>query len=253
MLAGAGDESGAAADPVHERQVRKIVTVADFLNCWIILRLAWQISVREASSRGQTVMELVSVQPRSVQSPDTELRALIHRFRDVIALRPHVPRCFTEQGIQVEGWLKGEFLSFLTDEKCASRIVNFNREALIGVGKRKADLCLGLRDGLDLHRIWIELKHLLIGLQKGIAYNAFGYFNDPVAIKPDVDKLLAMSSPHKYMLLLTTARPSTAEWMAAIARFNVKFQPCLRSLTDPSDFPDEFFLGLISVAHHPTV
>jgi hypothetical protein len=24
-------------------------------------------------------------------------------------------------------------------------------------------------------------------------------------------------------------------------------------LTDPSDFPDEFFLGLISVAHHPTV
>lgn len=190
-------------------------------------------------------------QSSTILEVDAELCSLVLRFRDVLELRPEVVRCFAEHGVQVEGWLKGEILAFLTEEKHAGRIVDFDREVLIGVGRRKVDLTLYIQQGGERRQIWIELKHYLIGWQKGIEYNAFGYFNDPAAgIKPDVEKLLAISSCYRYVLILATARPDLVDWEAAITRFNVKFQPCLRSLTDPSDFPVGFFLGLVSVAKH---
>lgn len=179
------------------------------------------------------------------QNVESDLLSLIRRFGEVLARRPHVLRCFADQGVQVEGWLKGEFLAFLTEERLAARIADFHREHLIGTGKRKADLCL---HGAEQSRIWIELKHYLIGMQKGIQYNALGYFTDPRGgIKPDIEKLLSIDSPHRYVLILATARPTVTDWAAAIERFNSKFVRCLRPLTSPDEFPGEFFLGLVSV------
>lgn len=135
-------------------------------------------------------------QPTVFPDVDAQLGALVHRFREVLGLRPEVLKCFAEQGIQVEGWLKGEILTFLTAEKCVARIAGFDREALVGDGRRKADLTVDIQEGAEQRRVWIELKHYLVGWQKGILYNALGYFNDPAAgIKPDISKLLAIPSP----------------------------------------------------------
>lgn len=192
-------------------------------------------------------------QPSAFPHVDAQLRALVHRFREVLGSRPEVLKCFAEQGIQVEGWLKGEILTFLTVEKRAGRIAGFDREALVGNGRRKADVTVDIQEAAERCRLWIELKHYLVGWQKSILYNAFGYFNDPAAgIKPDIDKLLAIPSPHRYVLVLMTANPGATDWLAAITRFNQKFQPCLHALTDPTDFPDDFFLGLIAVADLPS-
>jgi hypothetical protein len=199
---------------------------------------------------GSQMSKIECGQSTGFPNVDSELRSLVHRFRDLLTLRMHVLRCFTEQGIQVEGWMKGEFLAFLTEEKRTARILDFDREVLIGQGRKKADVALTLHESIARDRIWIELKHYLIGRQKGIDYNAFGYFNDPAAgIRSDIEKLFAVSSPHKYALVLTTAKPKLPDWDAAITGFNRKFRPCLRSLTDPKDFPEEFFLGLVSVAN----
>jgi hypothetical protein len=179
---------------------------------------------------------------------DGQLVSLVHRFREVLALRPEVLKCLAVQGIQVEGWLKGEILAFLTEEQRVGRLVDFSREVLVGHGRRKADLTVDLRLSGKQCRIWIELKHYLIGWQKGILYNAYAYFNDPTnGIRPDIDKLLAIQSPHRYVLILMTANPGIPDWRTAIARFDQKFQLQLRALTDPADFPPEFFLGLIAV------
>jgi hypothetical protein len=179
---------------------------------------------------------------------DAELCSLVHRFRDVLELRVKTLKCFADQGVQVEGWLKGEILAFLSEEKSAGRLRGFGREVPIQDSKCRADLTLDLRPKAEDPQIWIELKHYLIGFQKDIEYRAYDYFNDPArGIKPDVDKLLSIASPHRYALILMTRCPSLDDWDAAIKRFNDKFQPCLQPLTNPNDFCDEFFLGLVSV------
>lgn len=190
-------------------------------------------------------------QPPKTDTPpelDAELCSLVHRFGQVLGERLHVLRCFVEQGVQVEGWLKGEILAFLTQEKKEGRLVDFDREVLIGQGRRKADLTLAMQCGAERFEAWVELKHYLIGEQKGFVWDAYGYFNDRSAgIKPDIDKLLTIPTSNRYVLILGTANPGREDWKAAIDRFNEKFQSCVRSLTDPTDFPDEFFPGLLAV------
>lgn len=195
------------------------------------------------------MIEKQHVQSDATREIEDELRSLVQRFRDdVLSDRLEALTCFAEQGVQVEGWLKGEILAFLTEQKRSRMLLDFDREVLIGQGRRKADLTLEVQQDAEPCRIWMELKHYLIGCQKGIEYNAYGYFNDPSAgIKPDVDKLLAIPSSYRYLLILATARPSSTDWRKAIQNFNAKFSPFLRSLTDPTDFPVEFFLGLVSV------
>lgn len=224
-------------------------------------RVIWQLrlakmcqlsgsSLRWPNIRGTEPYTMSNSESESTFSAeiDVELRSLIHRFRDVLAMRSEALKCFADQGVQVEGWLKGELLAFLTQERLASRLVDFDREVLTGQGRRKADLTLNIQPGAEPGRAWIELKHFLIGIQKGIEYNAYGYFNDPTnGIKQDIDKLLAIPSPHRYVLILMTANPGPADWQLGIARFNEKFERRLRALTNPQDFPDHFFLGLLVI------
>jgi len=186
--------------------------------------------------------------PETSAELEKELCSTVQRFRDVLALRPKILKCFADQGVQVEGWLKGELLAFLTEEWAAGRIAGFDREVLVGVGKRKADLTIDLQVGSQQCCAWVELKHYLIGNQMGVQYNAYGYFNDRTnGIRPDIEKLLSIPSPHRYVLTLMASNPGTTDWKSGIARYNEKFHRCLRPLTEPDEFPESFFLGLIAV------
>ena len=159
--------------------------------------------------------------------------------------RQEILECFCAYGVQLEGWLKGELLYFLDIEKTAGRLNDFDREASFGQGRRRVDIKITEEDGLAT---WVELKHWLIGYQRGYKYDAGFYFRDPssVGIKPDVEKLM-LAHGRKYLLTLMTANPGVEGWFGGLEVFNRKFAPLRVSpMTDPADYPAHYFLGLLA-------
>ena len=153
--------------------------------------------------------------------------------------------CFRKMGVQVEGWFKGELLTLLSSFVEQGLIEEFDREVKTHGGK----IDLTVKTKADLH--WSELKHWLIGKQKGSAYDSKFYFGDPssVGIVRDVDKLLRITSPGRlWMLILLTANPGNGGWLAGVDKFNSKFSPRrVDSLTEPGDFPSSYFIGLLEI------
>ena len=183
--------------------------------------------------------------------PENHFKDLVFRFKEILDSKEEILNCFCKYGVQVEGWLKGELLYFLDGEKSAERIAHFDREVLIGIGKRKVDFKVEMSTGSGTLEAWIELKHWLIGDQKGTPYNAQFYFKDPssVGIKPDVEKLNEIPDGEKFLLILTAKNPGMDDWSTGVDRFNEKFSPLhVESLTTPADFPDFYYLGLLKVA-----
>lgn len=181
---------------------------------------------------------------------EDRLKELIVRFKEILDSKEEILRCFCKYGVQLEGWLKGELLYFLDKEKSVGRIAHFDREVLMGIGKKRVDIKLKMSTSSGALEAWIELKHWLIGHQKGTPYNAQFYFGDPssVGIKPDAEKLSEISNSSKFLLILTTANPSVNDWSIGVNKFNKKFSPLhLRNLTDPADFPSFYYLGLLEV------
>ncbi len=181
---------------------------------------------------------------------DHAILDLVSRFKAVLDSREKHLNCFCKYGVQVEGWMKGEFLSLLDDEKAAGSLANFDREVSFGVGKRKVDFKVEVPTGSGALTAWIELKHWLIGYQKGYKYNAQFYFGDPssVGIKPDVEKLNEIVEGNKFLLILTTANGGMDDWTDGVNRFNRKFSPLhIKSLTIPADFPGFYYLGCLEV------
>ena len=181
---------------------------------------------------------------------DRALLELVIGFRQVMEKRAEYLKCFQSHGVQLEGWLKGELLHFLDDYQITGKISRFDREEPAGKGRRKVDFHLEFSDANAPRLAWLEIKHWLIGYQKGCKYEAFFYFKDPksVGILQDVKKLVAIPEVAKYLLILTTANPGQDIWLKGIAEFNQKFQPLtLKTLTFPQDFPDYYFLGLLKI------
>jgi|GEM_PF-1691910 len=179
---------------------------------------------------------------------ELNLLDLVFRFKEVMDSRENTLNSFCKYGVQLEGWLKGEILSFLDAEKGAGRIDNFDREIIVGQGKKKTDINVKLAPDSEI--AWIELKHWLIGYQRGTQYNAQFYFGDTtsVGIKPDAEKLSGVSNGSKYLLILTTANPGLKDWSDGVDKFNRKFSPIqLKSLTNPTDFPNFYYLGLLEI------
>lgn len=181
---------------------------------------------------------------------ETYVKDIVIRFKEVLDAHNKHLECFAHYGVQLEGWLKGELLCFLDNEKARKTIANFEREVRVGRGKQKVDFYLEIPTGAAVLNVWIELKHWLIGYQKGNRYNAVFYFGDAssVGIKPDVEKLVQFTQENKYLLILATANSGVYDWSSGIAKFNKKFSPlCLNSLTNPAEFPQSYFLGLLKV------
>ena len=179
------------------------------------------------------------------ESQHNRLQAFVHGFADYLKQRPDPLTCFTSLGVQVEGWLKGELLTFLAHEVDQQRIGAFDREVKTGDGRKKVDVTISF-SGDD--QSWIELKHQLIGIQKGVSYTAEWYLKDTAnGILADVQKLAALNTATRYVLILATANPRSSDWQSAVTAFNHKFEHEIVSLTEPADFPDAFFLGLLHV------
>jgi len=185
---------------------------------------------------------------------ERRLRDLVARFsREVLDNHVKHLECFCQHGVQVEGWLKGELLCFLDNEKAEGRISDFGREVPVGGSRKRVDFRIKIATTSGaLEEAWVELKHWLIGYQAGSQYNASFYFGDPssVGIRQDVKKLRGLPpSKGKFVLILATANPGAAEWAAGVDKFNRKFAPPrLKSLTDPAEFPNSYFLGLLRVS-----
>ena len=152
---------------------------------------------------------------------------------------------FAAHGVIVEGWFKGELLATL-DLLVHRRVIERIDREVPYHGRRRIDLFV--QSG-GPH--WIELKHWLVGEQRGTSYGPHFYFSDTrrSGILGDVDKLAELDrSKGRWLLVLLTANPGRSDWQAGLDHFNHKFAPRqLRSLTDPTDFPDSYFLGLLAV------
>jgi hypothetical protein len=161
-------------------------------------------------------------------------------------------KVFCDHGVQVEGWLKGELIQFLHQERSQGRISNFDREVRYKVGKKKVDFCIEILESNETEHYWIEIKHWLIGKQKKYTLNCNFYFTDPTAVGifPDVEKLRSISQGYKYLIILTTANPGDKDWDAGIKTFNTKFSPChLKSVNSPPDnSPKAYYLGLLKIS-----
>ena len=176
---------------------------------------------------------------------ETKMIGLVNRFQEVLDTRRDILECFCNYGVQLEGWLKGELIYFLDTEKAGGRLHDFDREVSFGHGRRKIDIKITDENALD---DWVELKHWLIGFQRGYKYDAGFYLRDSssVGIKPDVEKL-KLAHGRKYVLTLATANPGAEGWFSGVQQFNRKFAPLrISPMTDPADFPAQYFLGLLT-------
>ena len=176
----------------------------------------------------------------------SQMLEIVNGFKKVLELRKNVLQCLCNYGVQTEGWLKAELLCFLDTQKTSGDLRDFDREVKFGLGKKKIDFKLTNTNDEDA---WVELKHWLIGHQKGTKYDASFYFKDKrkAAIKSDVEKLKQVSG-NKYLIILTTANPGTDAWFEGVKQFNDKFAPLsVTPLTEPKDFPMHYFSGLLSV------
>ena len=178
------------------------------------------------------------------------LQGIITRFRIILDEPNKHMKCFDEHAVQVEGWLKGELLPFFDCEMTNGSLVDFNTEVTRGHGR--VDYRLIVPDGLIAVEVWIELKHFQIGRQGEDRWIASNYFTDKsMGIYRDVDKLTKITSGDKYVLVLATKNPEyekEGDWSQGVVRFNEKFAPLqIKSLTNPSDFPQSYFLGLLEI------
>ena len=152
--------------------------------------------------------------------------------------------CFAKHGVQTEGWFKGELLVFLETLAQQNIVKSFDREV------RRASTLIDLALQFERQN-WIELKHWLIGIQKGTAYGPSFYFRDSssVGIVRDARKLLSCpEGDGRWLLILTAANPGSDHWETGVCGFNEKFHPIrLKAHTDPTQFPPSYFLGLLSV------
>lgn len=181
---------------------------------------------------------------------ENRIKELVVRFKENMAAKEELLKCFCRYGVQLEGWLKGELLYFFDKEKREGHVVDFDREVSTPRTRKKVDFKVKMSTSSGVLDTWIELKYWLIGYQKGTKYGANFYFGDPssVGIKPDVEKLNTITDEGKFILVLAVANPGSDEWSNGIDNFNRKFSPLhLKSLTDPTDYPDSYFLGLLSV------
>jgi hypothetical protein len=152
--------------------------------------------------------------------------------------------CFTKHGVQTEGWFKGELLVLLETLVQKKVVESFDREV------RQTGALIDLLVVSD-RRHWVELKHWLIGTQKGTAYGPSFYFRDSssVGIVRDARKLLSCPAEDQHwLLILAAANPGVELWRKGIQGFNEKFYPIrLETRTDPAEFPSSDFLGLLHI------
>ena len=168
------------------------------------------------------------------------MKALVSALSDHLEVLVDRLECFSRYEVQVEAWFKGEMLAFLGRMKITGRIVGFERE--VSVGRKKIDFAIDVASG----RHWVELKHWLIGYQKGDKWRPVDYVD---WLKPDVERLKAVQAGDRaWILVFCTANPGEEGWTAFLRKFDEKYSPLrLVPHSSPKDYPDSYFLGLLQL------
>lgn len=187
-----------------------------------------------------------------------EMTHLVSRFAEYLRRSEQQLRCFHKYESQVEGWFKGELFCFLDREKLEGRLANFEREMNPYVGDEHnrihVDMMLQFVQPCSNHLSnWVELKHW-IGRQNEQQFTPSQYFRG----SPDrtdscvycVERLLTIPDvSDKFILVAFTPNPGSEDWKSGVDGFNNQFRPLsVYSLTNPDDFPEYFFLGLLHVS-----
>ncbi len=128
---------------------------------------------------------------------------------------------FSNLQIQIEGWFRGEIMHYFKENRYD--MTTKNREVPVTNEERKK---VDLKVKLNNVSYWIELKHLLVGYQKGNKKegNQYGnyfslnfYFYSGTYISNDIEKLKKVSwvpkeTTYKYVLaFLSTNYPEDKE------------------------------------------
>jgi len=97
---------------------------------------------------------------------------VVERLRRQLSGQERQLQHFSERQYQAEGWIKAGFLQLLDELKEQGLVESVEREKLCGRGREKVDVVFQVR-GV---RHWVELKHWLIGPQKGTVWKLPAYF-----------------------------------------------------------------------------
>ena len=165
---------------------------------------------------------------------------------------------------QFEAWFKGELLTLFGKLQGQGIIQGFCKEVSVDnrKGQRpKIDIILSI--GKTKH--FIELKHWFIGNQKKMywhenncregnqqPWHATRFFKDKSAgIYKDVNKLNDFfPDKNRWVLIFNTKNPGIEDWVKGVQAFNSKFydnRAVITSVTNPADYPDYYFCGLLRV------
>ena len=102
----------------------------------------------------------------------TSIKDIFTAFQSHLKDHADQLRCFRKYEFQAEGWLKAEWVALLDAMRRRGEIAGLDRE-VSALGQRKIDLTITMKDG----RHWIELKHWLIGSQKGQNWGPSAYID----------------------------------------------------------------------------
>jgi hypothetical protein len=176
-----------------------------------------------------------------------ELPGLIAELDQEFKQRLEHFEAYTAEGVQVEGWFKGEILVILRRLTDRGVITGFAREhpATTG-GRKKIDFIVDAGG----QEVAIELKAWLDGFQKGARWRTHHYCTaDPViGIGPDLEKLQTCACDQKIVVAFCHANPGRDGWMTALQALAKNLsQFSLRSLTKPEDYPSQYFMAVLEL------
>lgn len=149
--------------------------------------------------------------------------------------------CFIKYEFQSEGWLKTELLILLDSLYGKGNIGKPDREVK-AKGLSKIDLLVNINN----EKHYVELKHYYVGKQKGQRWRVIDFIDD---LEAECGKFKAVGAGDKaWIFALCTINPGNDDWQKSIDRFNNSNNPVrLYSKTNPDDFPENYFIGILNV------
>lgn len=151
-------------------------------------------------------------------------------------------KIFNVQGIQVEGWMKGEMLYVFAQLKDRGIIEKYDREVCI---KQKSRKKCDLQITMESKKYWIELKNWVL-MQKGLRYTPKWYFSQKDYLYNDFIKLRDIpETDEKWFAVIYSGKPSDNEWAEGMDIFSQRFNLEAIPIAFPRDYPEEYYLALM--------
>jgi hypothetical protein len=178
------------------------------------------------------------------------MQQLLGWVNEALLKKEDMLRCFSNLGVQVEGWLKAEILFQLERKMQEGLIDKFDREVRVGRTRRKLDLLVSVQGIVYV----LELKHWLIGQQRGQQWNSRQHFNAAAKQLERQASDLSRFRGEGYFLILTTRNPGESDWSRGLQYIQERLRRrhiSLQSITEPQQFPEHYFLGLLKVNRKP--